>query len=259
MKRNLLLGLAWAAMVLGSSAARAEVPIVAAAADLQFALEELAKTFRQESGREIRLTFGSSGTFATQIRAGAPFEMFLSADEDYVSALQAEGLALDEGVLYAIGRIAIVATLESPLAVDGELKGLAERLRQGGPRRFAIANPQHAPYGRRAEEALRRAGLWEAVQPKLVLGENVSQAAQFATSGSAEGGIVALSLAMSPQMARFSRYAVIPGDWHTPLRQRMVLLKNAGETVRAFYLYMQQPAARAVLQRYGFELPAERH
>lgn len=103
---------------------------------------------------------------------------------------------------------------------------------------FAIANPEHAPYGRRAEEALRHAGLWEAIKPKLIFGENVSQAAQFATSGSVDGGIIAWLLARSPQMAHIGRYALIPAEWHGPLSQRMVLSKNADATAQAFYRYM---------------------
>lgn len=250
-------GLACVAMLLMSTHANAQAPIVAAAADLQFALEELAQSFHRDTGDEVRLSFGSSGTFASQIRSGAPFQMYLSADEEYVSHLHAEGLTRDEGVLYAVGRIAIVAKLDSPLGIDGELEGLAARMREGQLKRFAIANPDHAPYGRRAQEALRRAGLWDAIQPALVFGENVSQAAQFATSGSADGGIIALSLAKSPAMAKFSHYAVIPVQWHTPLRQRMVLLKNAGETAQSFFAYLQQPPARAVLRGYGFELPGD--
>lgn len=240
-----------------SHAALADVPVVAAASDLQFALKEVAQSFRRDSGRDLKISFGSSGTFATQIRNGAPFQMYLSADEEYVETLHADGLARDSGILYAIGRIALVAPINSPLRVDAELKGVAALLKQGKLRHFAIANPEHAPYGRRAEEALKYAGLWSTLKPKLVLGENVSQAMQFAIGGSAEGGIVALSLAKSPQMATLARFAVIPADWHTPLRQRMVLLKNAGETAQAFYFYMQQPTAREVMRRYGFLLPGE--
>ena len=183
--------------------------------------------------------------------------MYLSADEDYILKLHAEGLTRDQGVLYGIGRIVLMAPPSSTLPVDGELKGLAGQLKAGQIKRFAIANPEHAPYGRRAEEALRHAGLWDVIKPKLVLGENVSQAAQFATSGSADGGIIALSLAKSPQMAQLGRYAVIPAEWHAPLRQRMVLLKNADATAQAFYRYMQEPAARVVMRRYGFVLPGE--
>lgn len=245
-----------AACVMASPVLASE-PIIAAAADLKFALEEVAQSFKKDTGQSVKLTFGSSGTFATQIRNGAPFQMYLSADEDYVLKLHAEGLTRDQGVLYAIGRIVLMVPPGSALPVDGELKGLAAQLKAGQIKRFAIANPEHAPYGRRAEEALRKAGLWEAMQPKLVFGENVSQAAQFALSGSADGGIIALSLAKSPQMTQLGRYAVIPADWHEPLRQRMVLLKGADATAQAFYRYVQEPAARTVMRRYGFVLPGE--
>lgn len=240
-----------------SAPARAAEPVVAAAADLKFALEEIAQTFQKDTGQTVKLTFGSSGTFATQIRHGAPFELYLSADEDYVKTLHAEGYTRDAGTLYAIGRIVLIAPPDSKLPVDGELKGLAEHLEAGALNRFAIANPEHAPYGRRAEEALRHAGLWDAIQPKLVFGENVAQTAQFATSGSADGGIIALSLALSPQMAKLGRHALIPAEWHAPLKQRMVLLKQAGPAAAAFYRYLQEPAARAVMHRYGFVLPDE--
>lgn len=232
----------------------ASEPTIAAAADLKFALDEVAQSFRKDTGQSVKLTFGSSGIFATQIRHGAPFQMYLSADEDYVLQLHAEGFTRDQGALYALGRIVLMAPAGSALTVDSQLQGLAAQLKAGQIKRFAIANPEHAPYGRRAEEALKRAGLWEAIEPKLVLGENVSQAAQFALSGSTQGGIVALSLAQSPQLEQLGRYAVIPAEWHTPLRQRMVLLKNAGATAQAFYRYMQEPPARAVMRRYGFAL-----
>jgi molybdate transport system substrate-binding protein len=232
-------------------------PVVAAAADLKFALDEVAQSFKKDTGQSVMLTFGSSGTFATQIRNGAPFQMYLSADEDYVFKLHADGLTRDQGTLYAIGRIVLMAPPSSSLPVDSELKGLAAQIKTGQIKRFAIANPEHAPYGRRAVEALKRAGVWEAIRPKLVFGENVSQAAQFTTSGSAQGGIIALSLAKSPQLAQLGRYAVIPAEWHEPLRQRMVLLKNADTTAQAFYRYVQQPSARAVMRRYGFVLPGE--
>jgi len=128
-------------------------------------------------------------------------------------------------------------------------------LRDGRLSKFAIANPEHAPYGRAAQEALERAGLWDAIKPKLVLGENVSQATQFATTGSAQGGIIPLSLALTPQVKAAGTFALIPEDWHKPLRQRAVLVKGAGKTARAFYAFLQGPEARAVLKRYGFAVP----
>jgi len=232
-------------------------PVVAAASDLQFALPELARRFTAQTGNTLRLSFGSSGNLRRQIAQGAPFQVFMSADEGYVLALHREGFTRDRGVLYALGRIALITPEGLPLAVDGRLDDLARALQDGGLRRFAIANPDHAPYGRAAREALQHAGLWEAIEPHLVLGENVSQAAQFATSGSSQGGIIAFSLALSPSVGRLGRHALIPAEWHRPLRQRMVLLRGAGETAEAFYAFVQSPPAREVLRRYGFVLPGE--
>jgi molybdate transport system substrate-binding protein len=234
-----------------------QTPIVAAASDLKFAVEEIAAQYRQETGRELKLIFGSSGNFFQQIRQSAPFDLFMSADEDYVFRLAGLGLTADKGALYAIGRIALIAPHGSRLKVDADLTGLRAALAEGRITRFAIANPEHAPYGRRAEEALKRAGLWDAIRPKLVFGENVSQAAQYATSGSTEGGIIAYSLALSPPVSKLGTFAVIPEEWHQPLRQRMVLLKNASAGARQFYAYLQEAPARRVFKRYGFLLPGE--
>jgi len=161
------------------------------------------------------------------------------------------------GVPYATGRIVLFAPHGSPLQLDAQAAGLQAALAGKRIRRFAIANPEHAPYGRAAEQALRKLGLWDALQGKLVLGENVSQAAQFAGSGSAQGGIFAYSLALSPGVAKLGRYVLLPESLHQPLRQRMVLIKGAGETARRFYEYLQQPAARKILTQYGFALPGE--
>ena len=234
-----------------------DVPVVAAAADLQFALAEVAEAFTKETEREVTLTFGSSGNFFRQIQQGGPFQMFLSADEQFVFDLTAKGLTVDDGALYAVGRIVLIAPHDSPLKADGSLADLKAALADGRVKNFAIANPAHAPYGRRAEEALRHLGLWEAIKDRLVLGENVSQAAQFATSSDTQGGIIAYSLALSPDVSKLGTYALIPDDWHEPLRQRMALIKGAGETARAFYAFMQSPSARAIMRRYGLALPGE--
>jgi len=245
------------AMLMPSAARAGDTPAIAAAADLQFALTEVAASFKATTGREVRLAFGSSGNFFRQIGQGAPFEMFLSADEEFVQRLGDAGLTADEGTLYAVGRIAIVVPQGSPLAADGTLDDLAAALEDGRLKKFAIANPEHAPYGARAEEALRHAGLWDAIKDKLVYGENVSQAAQFALSGNAQGGIVAWSLALAPEVAARGDHAPIPETMHMPLRQRMVLLQGAGETARRFHTFMQEDEARAIMRRYGFVLPGE--
>jgi molybdate transport system substrate-binding protein len=135
------------------------------------------------------------------------------------------------------------------------LDNLTKMLAAGQITRFAIANPDHAPYGMRAREALITKGIWDDLQPVIVLGENVSQAAQFALSGNAEGGIIAYSLALAPEVSPKGTYALIPADWHEPLRQRMALLKDAGPVAEAFYAYMKEPAAREIMERFGFALP----
>ncbi len=233
----------------------AEAPYVAAAADLKFALEEVASAFTRDTGIGLRLSFGSSGNFARQIAQGAPFELFFSADERYALQLAESGNAIDRGALYGVGRIAFFAPKGSKLTPDAELKQLAAALDAGTLRRFAIANPEHAPYGRAAREALEHAGLWSRLEGRLLQGENAAQAAQFAASGSADGGIIPLSLALAPALADAGRHALIPEGWHRPLRQRVVLLKGAGSAARHFYDYVQQPAARAILARYGFQSP----
>ena len=234
-----------------------EIPRIAAAADLRLALTEVAASFERETGQRVELVFGSSGNFHQQLQQGAPFEMFLSADEQYVFDLGKAGKTVNDGQLYAVGRIALIAPKGSPLRVDEGLEGLREALARGEIRRFAIANPDHAPYGKRAQEALDQAGLWQGLKGRLVMGENVAQALQFATEGGAQGGIVAWSLVHDPALAERADYALIPAELHAPLRQRMVLMKAAGETARQFYAYVSEPAARAIFVRYGFALPDE--
>jgi molybdate transport system substrate-binding protein len=230
---------------------------IAAASDLKFALDEIVATYKKETSASVKATYGSSGNFRLQIAQGAPFQLFLSADESYVLALAKEGRTVDEGTLYAIGRIVLFAPHGSVLKAGDGMKALGDALSQGAIQKLAIANPEHAPYGRAAREALLQAGLWTAVQPKLVLGENVSQAAQFATSSGIQGGIFAYSLALSPSVANLGTFALIPESAHQPLKQRMVLLKNATSEAHAFYRYLQQPSARSTFKRFGFTLPGE--
>ncbi|SEO64179.1 molybdate transport system substrate-binding protein [Salinihabitans flavidus] len=240
-----------------ASAAQDDAPVVAAASDLQFAVAEIAEAFEAETGMKVRLNFGSTGNFARQIREGAPFQIYMAADEKFIADLHADGLIPDEGDLYALGRVVIMVPNGSTLTPDAEMNNLAELLGEGRITRFAIANPDHAPYGMRARESLIAKGIWNDLQDVIVLGENVSQAAQFALSGNAEGGIIAYSLALAPRIAPRGTYELIPEDWHEPLRQRMVLLEGAGKVAQAFYAYMKQPAAREIMERYGFVLPVK--
>ncbi len=231
-------------------------PVIArvlAASDLKFALADVAELFARETGNSVQLTMGSSGNFTQQIRQGMDADLFMSADEGYVYQLADAGLTRDRGVAYALGRIALFAAHGSRVSLDALLDGVRGAVND--IRHFAIANPLHAPYGRAAQQALQRLGLWDSLRQKLVLGENISQATQFLTSGAAEVGVTAYSLAISPVVSVHGRSLLVPDTLHEPLRQRMVLLKAADPRAAAFYAYLQTPAARAVLQRYGFVTP----
>ena len=246
--------------LLGGMAQRGQagdVPVIAAASSLRFALDEIAEAFRRDTGAAVAISYGSSGNLSRQIRQGAPFEAFLSADEALVDALSRDGFTQGDGLTYARGRLAILVPHGSPLTADPGLDGLELALAGGRISRFAIASPAHAPYGMRAEEALRHRGLWQGIKPKLVYGESIAQAAQFATSGNAQGGIVAYALALAPKVAPLGDHALIPEEWHKPLNQRMVLLKGVGSVAEAFFAFLQQSDARAVLDKYGFASPWE--
>ena len=230
-------------------------PAIAAASNLNFALAEVAERYERDRHEHVDAVFGASGTLARQIQDGAPFELFLAADEEFPEKLSTAGLTRDRGVIYAVGRLVIFAPTGSPLAVDEHLDGLARLVSSGEARRFAIANPEVAPYGRAAEAVLRKRGIWEALRPNLVLGDTISQAAQFATTGNAVGGILAYSLVLGPGFADRGKYALIPSADHPPLRQRMVLLKRASPAAERFYQYLQGADAQAILRRHGFEMP----
>ncbi|GIU20677.1 molybdate ABC transporter substrate-binding protein [Shewanella sp. MBTL60-007] len=247
----LALLLPFLAMSKGVLAAQ-DVPAIAAASSIKFALDDIAKQFTQETGRKVRISYGSSGNFVAQIKHGAPFELFLSADERYIKQLSQAKQTPDDGVVYAVGLLAIAAPKSSPLTLDPDLNGVKRLMDSKQLKRFAIANPEHAPYGERAEEVLKKLGLWQDIQPNLVFGENVSQAAQFAVSGATQGGLVALSLAVAKPFKARANYVVIPQEYYTPLSQRMVLTLKAGETAKLFYTYLQSEAAQSVFADYGF-------
>jgi molybdate transport system substrate-binding protein len=233
----------------------APAPRVAAASSLSFALRDIAVRFQREQGDAVQVVYGASGALTRQIEEGAPFELFLAADEEYPDRLTGRGLTRDRGAVYAVGRLVLFAPNDSPLQVDERLAGLESLAAAGKVSRFAVANPAIAPYGRAAEAVLRRHGLWDRLQPSLVLGDTIAQAAQFALSGNAVGGLIAYSLVRSPTFSGRGRYALIPAAEHEALRQRMVLLKRAGPVAERFYQYMQGSAAHETLRRYGFEVP----
>lgn len=226
---------------------------ITAAADLKFCLDLLVQDFKTSRPEaDIQVTYGSSGKAFTQLKQGAPFDLYFSADVEYPNKLVEAGLTAGKPRLYALGRIVLWSAGEDASKLD--IRDL------GDPRftKIAIANPLHAPYGRRAEDALRRAGIWEKVKSRLVLGENIAQAAQFVQSGSAPVGILALSLVKSPAFAG-KAFRLIPDSLHSPLEQALVVLKRAEKNPVAveFVDYLFQPQARRIFERYGFALPKE--
>jgi len=222
---------------------------IAAAADLNFALEEVSREFRAAHPDVVpQMAYGSSGNFYAQIRNQAPFDIFLSADVEYPRKLVQEGIgARDSLFVYAVGRIVVWVPASSPLDP-------ATALRAASVRHIAIANPQHAPYGRAAEAALRSLGLYSGVAGKLVLGENVAQTLEFVQSGAAEVGIVALSLALAPPVRGQGRYWEVPGTAYPKIEQGGVILRDS-KAAREFRSFLLGAGARGVLKQYGFSLP----
>lgn len=234
--------------------AQAEKLTIAAAADLKFAMGEVVEKFRAaRPGDQIEVIYGSSGKFFTQIKNGAPFDMYFSADIEYPRKLEKEGLAASPTRPYAVGRI-VLWSLKPELA-----KTALKDLPKTPIRKFAIANPQHAPYGLRAREALAHQDVWTAMEPKLVMGENIAHTAQFVDSGAADAGIVALALVLAPNMKGKGAWSLIPAEWHEPLEQGYVITRRAAANplAKAFAGYMASEPARAVMRRYGFVLPGE--
>jgi molybdate transport system substrate-binding protein len=224
---------------------------IAAAADLQFAMAEGGREFhRQHPQIELAIDYGSSGNFYAQIRNGAPFDIYLSADVQYPRNLAHDGLVPANSVfVYGAGRIAVWVPASSKLDPKNAL-------RDPSVRRIAIANPQHAPYGRAAEAALRSMGLYDSVEKKLVLGENISQTLQFVQSGAADTGIVALSLAVAPNVRQQGRYWEVPVSAYPKIEQGGVILKDS-PAAREFREWLLGPSGRSLLKQYGFSLPGE--
>jgi molybdate transport system substrate-binding protein len=238
-----------------SSTAHAEKITIAAAADLKFAMDEIVNSFKKSRpGNEVDVIYGSSGKFHTQIQQGAPYDLYFSADIAYPRELAKQGLAASEVKSYAFGRIVLWSN--SMDATKMTLASLTD------PRiiRIAIANPKHAPYGKRAEEALRASGLWDKVQSKLVFGENITHTAQFVQTGNAQVGIIALSLAINPELAKRGSFYLIPDKLHNPLEQGFIITKLGANKPQAkqFAEYMGSKQARDVMTKYGFVLPGEK-
>lgn len=251
--RTVICALSVASVVAGGPTATPELR-VAAASDLQAALPRLAERFQRDTGVAVTLTFGSSGNFYTQIQNGAPFDLFFSADTQYPARLQSGGFADPADIYkYAVGKIVLWARTDAPIDVRRGLQALGD----ARVRRVAIANPDHAPYGRAAVAALQHEGLYERVRSKLVLGENISQAAQFVESGNAEAGIIALSLAVAPMLRDSGSYYQVPASFYPPLEQAAVVLSRSPNrgAAREFVAFLKRPDAVRLLQDFGFSAP----
>ena len=243
------------AVALAGGVQAAEGPRVAAASHLQPALDAAADRFVARGGLPPKISYASSGNLRWRIARGEPFELFLSADEGYVLELFREGRTEDRGVIYAEGRLALVAPPGSPVEAAAGLEGLRAALERGEVRRFAVADPGPAPYGAAARDALERARLWEAVEPHLVFGENASRAARSALSPRYDGGLVAWPLLAGSRWLDMVQYQVLPREAHAPIRQRMALLHGAGEDARDFYRFLLSERGREILALYEFDLP----
>ncbi len=242
-------------LVASVSVATAEEITIAAASDLNFAFREIATEYENTTGNHVRLTLGSSGNFFAQIQNGAPFDLYFSADIAYPRKLEEAGLTVPGSLYpYAIGRIVLWTGNESHLDLS---KGL-EVLREQTIKKIAIANPKHAPYGRAAVAAMEHFKVYDQVKYKLILGENISQAAQFIESGACDIGIIALSLAVAPAMKSKGTYWEVPADAHLPLEQGAVILKSSKnqEAARQFLEFIKGPNGQEIMKRYGFIVPS---
>lgn len=240
-------------VILISEFCLAQAITVAAAADLQSAMQQVAAQFQKETGKQVKLVYGSSGNFFQQLQNGAPFDMFFSANLDYPKKLQAAGLTEPGSYYeYAKGKIVVWVPRDSTL----DLKSGLQVLLSPSVKKIAVANPRHAPYGQAAVAAMQKENVYDKVKEKFVLGENISQTASFVMSGSADVGIVALSLALSPSMKDIGRYAEVPAGDYPPIQQACVILTSSKnkETAKQFLAFMKTAAVADTLRRYGFDV-----
>lgn len=231
-----------------------EALAIAAASDLNFAFKQLAAEFEKKTGTHVTLSLGSSGNFYSQIENGAPFDLYFSADIRYPHKLIEGGHAVPGSLYkYAVGRIVLWVPNRSPISIENGLQALT----QASVRKVSIANPKHAPYGRAAVSALEHFKLYDQVKDKLVLGENISQAAQFVESGACDAGIIALSLAMAPSMKSSGTYWEVPAEAHPPIEQGAVILTRSKhqEKAKEFLDFLKSVEGQRIMHQYGFVLP----
>lgn len=223
-------------------------PFVAAASSLRFALDGILEHYNRDMSVRARVTYGSTGTLTSQIENGAPYDVFVAADLASAQRIAEAGLTVAAPAIVARGRLAIATAHSSPIRVDSNLAGVAAALDGGVLQRFTIANPAFAPYGRAARAVLQRLSLWDRLEGKLAIGENVGQAAQFVATGAAGAGLIAYSLCLAPRLQQHLRYAALEGG---DVEHGAVVLRRAGEQGHQLFAYLQSDLARAIFEKHG--------
>ena len=231
----------------------AQVATIAVAANMKDAFAEIAAEFKSTGKPEMRVVYGSSGNFAAQIMNGAPFSLFIAADEQFPLELFKNGKTVDDGSIYAIGKLVIITKTSSGIYLSDSKSDIAKAISKAN--KVAIAKPEIAPYGRAAVQYLKAEGLWDLAKDKLVYADNIGSATTYVASGAADLGFTAFSLAKSPELLRQTSYVAVDTKMYEPIKQRMVLIKGAPQEAQDLYRFMQGPRAKAILQKYGYSTP----
>lgn len=232
-----------------------EIPVIAVAANFVPVLEEIGNKFTALTDNHVRISTGASGTLYRQIEAGAPFELFLSADENYVQKLYEKGLTIDNGRIYAIGILVLYIPHTSGIDYMQNTDDIILQIVHDQSSKLAVANPDLAPYGMAARQVLGRFTNPDKLQGREIIGENVGQTAHYALTGTVDAAFLPYSLVISPQMRKAGHFERIPPAWYKPIRQRMVLTKNAGTVARAFYEYLSGNTAKQIIKKSGYSIP----
>ena len=236
-----------------TASAFAQVSTVAVAANMKDAFAEIATAFRNPGKPEMRVVYGSSGNFTTQIMNGAPFNLFIAADEHFPLELYKNGKTVDEGAVYAIGKLAVITKTSSGIQLLDGKADMAKAIAKAN--KVAIAKPDLAPYGRAAVQYLKAEGLWDLAKDKLVYADNIGAATTYVVSGAADIGFTGLSLAKSPELAKQTSFLLVEPKLYEPIKQRMVLIKGAPQEAADLYRFIQGPQAKSILQKYGYTTP----
>lgn len=241
------------AILLFANLVRAQSVTIAVAANMKDAFAQIQSAYRAKGGSELKVVYGSSGNFAAQIMNGAPFSLLISADQRFPLELSKHGKTLDEGVIYAVGKLVLLVKNASEIKVADSKADLARAISKAN--KIAIAKPDLAPYGKAAVEYLKAEGLWDLAKDKLIYGDNIGVATMYVVTGAADLGLTALSLAKSAEVSKNTHFIVLNSKLYEPILQRMVLIKGAPQEAVDLYQFMQTPQAKSILQSYGYNTP----